>query len=151
MEKDRHSDFVARHYREGAFSERDAWRRLGIDVEPRVSRWRRWRVAAGIAVAVALGATAALVAYRPATPEPAAAVQTAPPVDLIHTPHPITFDNATLPQVVAEIKKVYDVELSGLPADPERIVVTMHYDGSAADLVATLNDTFDLNLKITRK
>lgn len=150
MEKNRHSDFVARHYREGAFSVRDAWRRLGIDLEPRVSRWRRWRVAAGIAVAVALGATAALVAFRPDTPT-ATLVQTPPAEDIMHTPHPITFDNATLPQVVAEIKKVYDVQISGLPANPESIVVTMHYDGSVTDLVATLNDTFELNLKISRK
>ena len=53
--------FVTRHYREGAFSVKNGWQRLGIELPV---RWTPLRIAAGIAAVIAIGATAAMVTVR---------------------------------------------------------------------------------------
>lgn len=52
-------EFVARYYREGAFSARRGWRQLGLTT----LQWWRTRWAAAAAVVVALTATAGIYAY----------------------------------------------------------------------------------------
>ncbi len=131
--------FVARHYRKDAFNPNDAWRRMGI--APTRRRWSAWRTAAAAALLLAFGATAGIMIYnnQQSAPEPQ-------PLEL--TVRAIDFNSATLTQVVAEIHRVYGVEVTGLPANADSIIVTMHYEGSAASLITRLNETFDLKLSL---
>ena len=51
---DKEIGFVARHYREGLFSVKDGWRRLGLGMSVRM---RRYRIAAAVSRVVALNAS----------------------------------------------------------------------------------------------
>ena len=61
-DNDNNIRFVVRHYRKGLFSADAAWRRLGI--APSMSIWRRYRVAAVLAGAIALSAAAAIIYHQ---------------------------------------------------------------------------------------
>lgn len=115
--------------------------------------WRqRWVAAASVGAMLALGATAGFLFTHHSAPEAVVAAAPAPvaaeqPVGL----HVLDFKEAALPAVVAEIAKVYGVEVIGLPAKPETYLVTIHYEGDVEGLVAALNETLDIHLKLDRK
>lgn len=52
----------------------------------------------------------------------------------------IDFECSSLPDVISEIKEVYGVEVVNLPENAEEYHLSLHYEGNAADLVATIND-----------
>lgn len=134
-------EFVTRHYRPGAFDTRKAWQRTGIGTPRR----RVWQWAAAVGVLLAVSATAGIV-HRMHTDSQNDAPQSATiPADEVS--RPINFDAAPLPRVVAEIERVYGVKVTNLPPNAHTIVVTMHYEGTVASLIATLNETFDINLR----
>ena len=142
-------DFVARHYSKGRFSAAAGWRRLGI---ARESVWRRFRIAAAIAGIIVVSATAAVV-YRqyhvaadnlPQTVTPAA-------VSPLEEVRVIDFDNASLEEVVAKIETVYDVEVSNLPADEERYELSLHYQGTPADLIEVINEILGTEMTVSER
>ncbi len=104
------------------------------------------------AVAIAVAAMAALTVYyivsSKAPEEPAPA-----PVEIpVEVPavspvsKKIEFRDASLLQVVAEIERLYGVKIADIPQ--EEIRVSISYEGTAEDVVATLNDLFDTRLQI---
>lgn len=139
--------FVARHYSPGKFNTHHAWQRIGIGVRP---WWQRGRSIAAAVACVALVASACI--YKWMAPERTHNDAAEP----VHVESPTTaapdmsvrleFADESLANVVKEIERVYGVSIGNVPDGDIR--VTLSYEGDAADLIATLNELFDLNLEI---
>ncbi len=145
-------DFVVRHYRPGAFRRDDSFIRGGRSV------WRR-RLSVAAAVAGVLLVSAAVYTYvsKPESkPESAPVVQpvsepTAPQTapDTVNEVKRIEFSDAPLNIVVSEIESTYGVKVAGLSADDANRL-TLSYEGTAEELVATINELLGTNLTIER-
>lgn len=139
--------FVARHYRKGAFSADKAWSLLGIGHR---GWWSRSRIAAAVAAVVVLGATAAIVIrhYQP-TPKQEIATTDEPSLESrMEAVKVIEFDNAPLSAVAEEIRKVYGIEVAGLPSDSDSLRLTLRYEGNVRGLIENINEILDTNLSI---
>jgi hypothetical protein len=148
-ETDKDITYVAQHYRKGRFSTDRGWQQLGIEH----SRRRfGFRVAAAIAVVVALSATAAIVYHQYIEPSPAAVVTVTEQVDAPElVVKVIDFEDTPLPTVIQRINEVYGVELVNLPTDANEHRLSLHYEGNAIDLVETINEILGTDLKIKTK
>lgn len=146
-------DFVARHYRRGALSAKEAWQQLDIhDRKPLLLRIFGSRRAAAAACVTAVLTASAIIGYHYAGSTSATTVvQTDAPVHqtpAVTASEPrLTFTDAPLSQVVATIERTYGVKVSGLGDDGDRRV-TLSYQGSAADLIHTINELMGTNLHI---
>lgn len=151
----RETDFVSRHYREGAFR---PTLRFGTSLRGFMTP-KRWAAAILIAVTLTAGA---MICYRILRTEPApqpvpverpvpapAPVAEPEPVPEPEKPEPvpeaepevvsrIEFDDTPVSVVARKVEEVYGVRLGNLPADDP--AVTISYEGNAADLVETLNE-----------
>lgn len=146
---DKDIDFVARGYRRGLFDADAGWRRLGIAP---MSIWRRWRAAAIIAGAVALSATAAIVYSEYVADEPSQTpVEAAAPASVMEVVKAIDFENAPLPDVIAAIEETYGVKVGNAPADAENYTLSLHYEGTPADLVAAINEILGTKMTVTER
>jgi ferric-dicitrate binding protein FerR (iron transport regulator) len=141
-------DFIAKHYREGAFSEQKALKRLGF----RANRFPMRKVAVAAAVvAVAAVACVFMIPTSDNSAEPQSQI-----VEPVATPvgveaaavKRIDFDNAPLTDVVAEIQMLYDVKITNVPENSDDIRLTLGYEGNAEDVVATINDLLGTNLAV---
>lgn len=141
-------DFIARHYRKGRFSAEAGWRRLGI---AQTSWWRRFRVAAAISAAVLLSATAAVIYHRYSADEVTqhtAPVQAASPLKQIKI---IDFENAPLQEVVEKIETVYAVKVGNIPESADGYVLSLHYEGNPAELIAEINEILGTQMTVTEQ
>ncbi|MDE6330533.1 MAG: hypothetical protein K2L83_07490 [Muribaculaceae bacterium] len=148
--KNEEIDFIARHYRKGRFNADSGWRRLGIAT---VSRWKRYRVAAAVAAAVVLSATAAIIyhEYRAVDlPEPAV-VAPAATVSALAEVKVIDFENASLAEVVRRIEEVYNVRVENLPDNDEAYELSLHYEGTPKDLIGVINDILGTQMTVAEK
>lgn len=140
--------FIVRHYRKGCFSVEKGWRRLGIGV---TSKWWRLRVAAAVAATIVLSATAAVLYRHYATLEPTETItvteeQTAE-VPVIKV---IDFENTSLTEVVERIRETYGVEVTNVPENADSYRLSLHYEGTAEDLVDTINDILYTEMEVER-
>lgn len=147
-DKNKEIQYIARRYKPGRFSVNKGWKRLGIGPS---YIWRRYRVAAAVAATIFLSATAVLV-YRQydmsAGPDiPQQHEQTVAPV---YVSKVIDFENTPLPTVLERIKEVYGVEVINVPEDAERYTLSLHYEGTALDLVETINDILGTQMAIKK-
>lgn len=147
MEENKDIQYIAKHYRKGLFATETALRRIK-------STGRRWWTPAKIAAAsvaiVVMGATAAVLIHNSSISEPPAPTEqvqpsVSPSVAVVRV---IDFEETPLTVVVAEIKKVYGVEVTDLPENAAEYKLSLHYEGSAADLVDTINAILDTDMKI---
>lgn len=142
-------DFIARRYRAHRFNAAAGWKKLGLG---HGALWRRWRVAASIAAVAVLSASAVLIYNVVRTPAPQ---QAAPAVEIVAPDamavKVIDFENAPLTAVVEKINEVYGVKVTGLPARPDDYRLSLHYEGTAADLVETINDILGTDLKVEKQ
>ena len=140
--------FVARHYRKECFSVEKGWRRLGIGV---ASKWWRLRVAAAVAATIVLSATAAVIYRHYATLEPVESVATN---EVQQTEIPavkvIDFENTPLTEVVERIRETYGVEVRNVPENADSYRLSLHYEGTAEDLVDTINDILYTEMEVER-
>ena len=140
--------FVARHYRPGIFDASKAWRRMGIGTHlRRPSR----RIAAAVAAAIVLTASACFFTFiypHIDTPAPAAQPVHEAPVPKADTSvvRRIEFADASLAEVAAEIRRVYGVRITNLPDTDTRL--TLSYEGSATDLITTINILLDSDIQL---
>lgn len=141
-------DFVARHYSKGRFSAAAGWRSLGIG---RVSLWRRFRIAAAIAGIIVVSATAAVVYRQYHVADDMPQTVTAPAVSPLEEVRVIDFDNASLEEVVREIETVYGVEVENLPADGGRYELSLHYQGTPADLIEVINEILGTEMTVSER
>ncbi len=148
MERDKFEDserFVARHYRHDAFRADRALRRLGIVASP----WRRWRVAAAVAVGIALTGTAAWMLSRPEpTLSPA-------PVEVVAenaftAVRAVEFENAPLTEVAEGIRDTYGVNIAGIPDNAAELRLTLRFEGNVEDLIEAINDILGTSITIDR-
>ncbi len=141
--------FVTRHYREDTLLAPTGWQRFRLTHH--ISSFRRNAVAASIGLAV-LAASASLyyftVADHNTAQEENAVIPitetTVAPENRIER---IEFHDAPLKEVVAEIERVYGVTISNLPDSD--ISITISYEGTAADVVETINDLLGSSLTVT--
>lgn len=139
-------EFIAKHYKKGLFS-----------IEPALYRikgfkkkiWTFPKVAAISSVVIAIGATAAILITNSYNQK---GIGTEIPViekssqELVS--HIIDFDDVPLTTVVEQINIIYKVEVDNMPVNAEEIYVSIHYEGTAIDLIETLNEILGTNLKI---
>lgn len=146
-------DFVTLYYCKGAFDPDRALRMIRF--LPPVPWWRRRGVVAA-AIGGALVASAAVFTYIvpdredgdkvPTEQMDASAAQTPVPVMEIKK---IEFADAPLSRVVEEIETVYNVKITNVPADGD-YRLTLSYEGTAEDLVETINDLLGISLAVER-
>lgn len=142
--------FVARHFSPEAFSRAKAWQRLGIPAVS-VSRFQLPRslkyAAVGIGV-VALTASAILLINRDAS----APVTEGAPAETVVPSAPVSstlrFNDTPLTEVVKAIEQTYGVRVTNIPAEDYRL--TGVYEGTADDILATINDLLGTNLEIEK-
>lgn len=148
MERDKFEDserFVARHYRHDAFRAERALRRLGFVASP----WRRWRVAAAVAVGIALTGTAAWMLSRPESApvcEPVATEQE----NAFTAVRAVEFENAPLIEVAEGIRDTYGVNISGLPDNAAELRLTLRFEGNVEDLIEAINDILGTSITVDR-
>ncbi len=143
--------FVSRHYRSGAFSRSDAWRRLGI--AQTAMSWRIGRTAAAIVAAVVLTASACMLKWglpafdrHPEAPTPTVIESQAPAMPAAEISQKIEFNDAPLADVVARIERVYAVRVADVPEGEYRL--TLSYEGTAEDLIETINELLGTQMHI---
>lgn len=143
--------FVTANYEEGAFSSEKAWRKLMLS---NTFDWRRKIAAAAIACVVLAASAFLYTTLKPAdslqdkdinagveiiTPElPSSSVEAR-----------LEFTDAPLQEVVNSIEKTYGVKISGLPE--KEINLTLSYEGTADDIIETINETLQINLAIEKE
>ncbi len=142
--------FVVRHYRKGVFDRRRAW--LALPLIRNTSWWRRHTMAAAASVAVVIAAAATVYYVGIVKPERTitpAASQTEETVIAVSEPTArFEFDGVALSKAVEQIEESYGITLVGLPdGDPE---LTLTFEGTAADLVALINESLDSHISISR-
>lgn len=140
-------DFIARHYRKGRFDTAVAWSRLGIGAAR-----RRWlRIAAAIAGLVILSASAGLLIreYNTVThPQQPQEIHVESPMQTVRV---IDFDNAPLEKVIETIESVYGVRVIGVPDAAENYSLSLHYEGTPADLIAAINEILGTSMEVVEK
>lgn len=146
--KNKEVDFIARRYKKGRFAPDAGWHRLGIAP---VSIWKRYRVAAAVAATVILSATAAIL-YREYrlndVPQQTIRSEIVTPLTEVKV---IDFENAPLSEVINKIETVYGVRVEGCPASPEEYVLSLHYEGTPADLISVINDILETDMTVTER
>lgn len=136
--------FIAKHYKKGLFAVEPALRRI----RPAASRWwTRSRIAAACVGAVILTASATLFVHHKYFGNPPVEMQQ-PSLPAAQIVRAIDFEDVPLPVVVAKIKEVYGVDVVNLPDNAEEYSLSLHYEGSASDLVDTINDILDTEMYI---
>lgn len=140
-------DFVARHYRKGRFNTAVAWSRLGIGA----ARRRRLRIAAAIAGLVILSASAGLLIREYNTVTQTQQTQEIHVESPMQTVRVIDFDNAPLEKVIETIESVYGVRVIGVPDAAENYSLSLHYEGTPADLIAAINEILGTSMEVVEK
>lgn len=146
MKHDEEIDFIARHYRRGAFASRSALERI---MPGRMSRLRTVRIAAAAALLIAAGTAAALlITHSSSTDRAAETVPHDAPTAVADDIKVIDFESTPLTVVADKIREVYGVSVRNLPDDAGDITLSLHYEGSAADLVDTINEILSTQMTI---
>lgn len=140
-------DFIARHYRKGRFDTAVAWSRLGIGA----ARRRRLRIAAAIAGLVILSASAGLLIREYNTVTQTQQTQEIHVESTMQTVRVIDFDNAPLEKVIETIESVYGVRVIGVPDAAENYSLSLHYEGTPADLIAAINEILGTSMEVVEK
>ena len=141
-------NFVARYYRRGSFSVNSAWHSLGI---ARTSWWWRDRAVAAATGLVILSATAAVLyknynyETKPQPVAPEIVLNTMAEVKIID------FEKTPLPLVVEQIETVYSVRVDGLPENADAYVLSLHYEGTPAELIDIINGILGTKLTVREK
>lgn len=139
-------DFVARHYRHGAFSVSHAWRQC--HVRP---WWKPTRAVAAVGACVFLIASACVYTwivpeFGQSGPDSVQVDRVDHSVPSVHGVVKIEFNDESLAVVVAEIERVYGVKVLNVPEREYR--VTLSYEGTASDLIDTLNELLGTDMQI---
>lgn len=145
MNEENNIRFVAKHYRAGKFNADMGWKRLGIARK----FWNWKRISAAAAVGVVVVSAAAFAVYEnyfvDTTPQQEVITNTPAPAYMVKA---IDFENAPLPKVIESIENTYEVRITNIPEDTSNFNLSLHYEGNAFELVETINDILDINLKV---
>ena len=142
--------FVASNYQRGSFSSAKAWRKVTC-TNP--FNWVR-KIAVAAAVCVFLAASAFL--YTTLKPSDNKTEKNTnikidnvmPSSQTTSTTARLEFINAPLEDVVKKIEETYGVKITGIP--DQNIKLTLSYEGTADDIVETINETLQISLVIEK-
>ena len=147
-EIDKKFEFVVSHFKDGTLLPNEGWHRFKLT--HRISSFKR-NVAAASVATIVLAASASLYYYYESKSNPEtqnvhlnSTEEIKPSTE--NKIEKIEFKNASLKDVVAEIEHVYNVNISNVPK--EDIRVTIYYEGTAQDVVETINELLNTNLLI---
>lgn len=106
-------------------------------------------MAAAVSAAVVLTASAAIIYKASTAPSISSGTEVTAPIeadkDVVKA---IDFENTPLTVVVEKINETYNVEVTGLPESPEEYRLSLHYEGTASDLVETINEILGTELTV---
>lgn len=143
-------EYIAKRYKKGKFSVEEGWKRLNITP---AFNWRTKIIAASVASVVVLTAAAAVIVYQHSINNQTTTNSTTEktieiaPEQVVKV---IDFENTPLPVVIAKIKDVYGVEIVNIPENAEDYNLSLHYEGNAIDLIATINEIFDTQMEVKK-
>ncbi len=139
--------YIAKRYRRGKFSADKGWKRLNL--KPAL-KWNGFKIAAVISSVVVLSATAAIVyhQYGVNVPQDKTVQETVISDTPIVVVKVINFENTPLPTVISKIEEVYGVEVVNIPENAEQYCLSLHYEGNAIDLLATINDILETQMSV---
>ncbi len=142
--------FVIKYYRRNAFQPDEKMFKI---VPSRLHRWRRIAVAASVVFGVLLASAFLYVNLNRITPSESLQEEIQEPVLSPEIPEVkvvkrIEFKNATLQQVALAINETYGVEVIGYNQYND-VRITLSYEGTAEDLVGTINDLLGIELTIS--
>lgn len=143
-------EYIAKRYKKGKFSVEEGWKRLNI--KPAFN-WRSKIIAASVASVVVLTAAAAVIVYQHSINNQATTNSTTEktieiaPEQIVKV---IDFENTPLPTVIDKIKDVYGVEVVNIPENAEDYNLSLHYEGNATDLIATINEILDTQMEVKK-
>ena len=140
--------FVVAHFEKGVFIRHKAWDKI---MEKNRFNWRRMLAAASIACAILAASAFIYTSLSPSLHKDAGIIdniETDPSltVDGSVSTAKLEFKDAPLSDVVREIETTYGVSISGLPENEPTL--TLSYEGSASELVETINDVLNTSLVI---
>ena len=141
-------EFVVKNYRHGAFDTRKAWASLGIFGFRKPSVMK---IAGIVALLIAVTATAAIVLRNnvfTGNETESTGSHSVSDEQVIATVAPVDFDNTPLTEVIEKVNAVYGVHITNLPENAGEYRLTLHYEGSADNLVATINELLGIELEI---
>ena len=148
MKFDEDISFVARHYKKGLFNPEKALKKL----RPAKKWWSASKIVAASFLFIVLGATATFLIRQNYLIDKTEFIETN--LEDIQAPEyvvrVIDFDDTPLPVVVDEINLVYGVEITNLPTDAGSYHLSLHYEGSAVDLIETINDILGTHMLIRK-
>ena len=142
---------VVRHFKYGTLLPQSGWQRFKLT--NKITTHRRRNIAASIAAAV-LAASASIYYYGNSEN----LKENQREIEILHEHTPeisvdksekIYFKDASLKEVVNEIERIYGVTITNVPQEDKRI--TISYEGTASDVVETINDLMGINLTIASK
>jgi len=136
---------IARQYRNGAFSVKDGWKRLGIGP---ATWWSAKKIAAAAAIAVVISATAGIFIHKNLQKPVSAEIIPSESIEPRYAVCVIDFEDAPLPIVLETIKETYNVEIINIPNNADTYKLTLHYEGNADDLVDTINEILGTGIAI---
>lgn len=139
-------EFIARHYRKGLFTIEPALYRIkGF----RKKFWTFPKIAAVSSIVITIGATAAILITNSYN---SSEIETEAPIIENISPalvsHVIDFDDVPLTTVVEQINLVYGVEVENIPINADEIYISLHYEGTASDLIETINEIVGTQMRI---
>ena len=143
--KEEDIDYIAGYYRAGLFSTKNGWRRLGITP---LTGWKRLKIAAAIALCFAFSVTASVLDFTQTHTEKEPEHKESFTSDQKKIARIIDFENTPLPEVIRKIKDIYGVEISNIPENAEEIHLSLHYEGTALDLISAINEILDTNMEV---
>lgn len=146
MSFDKDIDFIAKYYKKGLFTIEPALYRIkGF----RKKIWTLPKIAAISSFIIAIGTTAAILItnsyHHKETRVEIPVIEKTSPMLVSHV---IDFDDAPLTVVVEQINLIYGVEVENIPINADELYVSLHYEGTALDLVETLNEILGTNMRI---
>ena len=144
--------FVTRHFEEDTLLPRTGWQQFSVSHH--ISSSLRRNVAAACIGAVVFAAAASIYYFntRPDIPATVEKVNVQPTETAVAPEmriERIEFHDAPLKDVVAEIERIYGVTIGNVPDKDMRL--TISYEGTAQDVVETINDLLNLNLTVSSK
>lgn len=141
--------FVISHYKKGKFSADKAWQRMNI--YPSTSffyLWKRYGIAVTIAAIVVCSATATLL-YQQYFSGINESTDTTTGISPLTEIQIIDFEDTPLIEVIAKIENTYNVTIENLPSNIEDYSLSLHYEGTATELIAVINDILGTQMTVT--
>lgn len=69
-------------------------------------------------------------------------------IDIINAEYHFVFENASLIEIIQTIEKKCNVTITNIPS--QELCLSLDYEGNADDLISTINELFEINLKIEK-